>query len=570
MLNAADIYLGNPNLKKANVPQEFTEENIREFIKCKNDPVYFATNYVQIVSLDEGLVPFQPYDFQEKLINNFHDNRFNICKMPRQTGKSTTVVAYLLHYAVFNDSVNIGILANKAATARELLGRLQTAYENLPKWMQQGIISWNKGSLELENGSKILAASTSASAVRGMSFNILFLDEFAFVPNHIADSFFASVYPTITSGKSTKVIIVSTPHGMNHFYRMWHDAERNKNEYIPTDVHWSEVPGRDEEWKKQTIANTSEQQWKIEFECEFLGSVDTLIAPSKLRTLVYDQPLTRSGGLDMYEAPQEKNDYIITVDVARGVVKDYSAFVVVDITTFPHRIVAKYRNNEIKPMLFPNIIYDVATKYNKAFILCEVNDVGDQVAAILNYDLEYVNLLQSSMRGRAGQVIGQGFSGKKTQLGVKMSKTVKKVGALNLKTMIEEDKLIFSDYDILSELTTFIQKHNSFEAEEGCNDDLAMCLVIYAWLVAQDYFKELTDQDVRKRIYDEQKNQIEQDMAPFGFISDGLDDKTFVDEAGDRWYVDQDGVQGIERLRDGPSIWNTYEYGDRSYMWDYM
>ena len=569
-MNAADIYLGNPNLKKANTAVEFTEENIREFIKCKDDPVYFAKNYVKIVSLDEGLVPFEPYDFQEKLINNFHAERFNICKMPRQTGKSTTVVAYLLHYAVFNDSVNIGILANKAATARELLGRLQTAYENLPKWMQQGIISWNKGSLELENGSKILAASTSASAVRGMSFNILFLDEFAFVPNHIADSFFASVYPTITSGKSTKVIIVSTPHGMNHFYRMWHDAERKKNEYIPTDVHWSAVPGRDAEWKKQTIANTSEQQWKIEFECEFLGSVDTLIAPSKLRTLVYDQPITRSGGLDMYEPPQDKHDYIITVDVARGVVKDYSAFVVVDITTFPHKIVAKYRNNEIKPMLFPNIIYQVATKYNKAYVLCEVNDVGDQVAAILNYDMEYTNLLQSSMRGRAGQVIGQGFSGKKTQLGVKMSKTVKKVGALNLKTMIEEDKLIFSDYEILSELTTFIQKHNSFEAEEGCNDDLAMCLVIYAWLVAQDYFKELTDQDVRKRIYDEQKNQIEQDMAPFGFITDGLDDNSFVDDDGDRWYVDKDGTHGLERLRDGPSTWNVDEYGDRSYMWDYM
>ena len=520
--------------------------------------------------MDEGLVPFQPYDFQEKLINNFHQERFNICKMPRQTGKSTTVVAYLLHYAVFNDSVNIGILANKAATARELLGRLQTAYENLPKWMQQGIISWNKGSLELENGSKILAASTSASAVRGMSFNILFLDEFAFVPNHIAESFFASVYPTITSGKSTKVIIVSTPHGMNHFYRMWHDAERGKNEYIPTDVHWSAVPGRDAEWKKQTIANTSEQQWKIEFECEFLGSVDTLIAPSKLRTLVYDQPITRSGGLDMYAPPQEKHDYIITVDVARGVVKDYSAFVVIDITEFPHKIVAKYRNNEIKPMMFPNVIYEVATRYNKAYVLCEVNDVGDQVAAILNYDMEYTNLLQSSMRGRAGQVIGQGFSGKKTQLGVKMSKTVKKVGALNLKTMIEEDKLIFNDYEILSELTTFIQKHNSFEAEEGCNDDLAMCLVIYAWLVAQEYFKELTDQDVRKRIYDEQKNQIEQDMAPFGFISDGLDDNSFVDDDGDRWYIDQDGIQGLARLKDGPGSWNTDEYGDRSYMWDYM
>ena len=546
-----EVYLGNPLLKKANVKQEFTKDQILEFVACKNDPVYFARQHVKIVSLDEGLVPFEPYDFQEQLIKKFHANRFNICKMPRQTGKSTTSVSYLLHYAVFNDNVNIGILANKAATARDLLGRLQTAYENLPKWMQQGIISWNKGSLELENGSRILAASTSASAVRGMSFNILFLDEFAFVPNHIADSFFASVYPTITSGKSTKVIMVSTPHGMNHFYRYWHDAERGKNEYVPTDVHWSEVPGRDDVWKEQTIANTSEQQFKIEFECEFLGSVDTLVAPSKLRTLVYQEPETRSGGLDVFVQPQKKHDYVIAVDVARGVGKDYSAFVVVDITEFPHCVVAKYRNNEIKPMLFPSIIEEVGKEYNDAFVLCEVNDIGDQVASILNYDLEYKNLLMCSMRGRAGQVVGQGFSGKKTQLGLKMSKTVKKVGALNLKTLIEENKLLFADYDIISELTTFISKSNSFEAEEGCNDDLAMCLVIYAWLVAQDYFKELTDQDVRKRLYEEQKNQIEQDMAPFGFMSDGLDDEeSFVDSNGDRWHTD--------------------EYGDRSYMWDYM
>ena len=546
-----NVYLGNPNLKKANTPMEFDAKQITEFVKCKNDPVYFAKKYVQIVNLDEGLVPFQPYKFQEKLIKRFHKERFNICKMPRQTGKSTTVVAYLLHYAVFNDSVNIGILANKAATARELLGRLQTAYENLPRWMQQGIIAWNKGSLELENGSKILAASTSASAVRGMSFNILFLDEFAFVPNHIADSFFASVYPTITSGKSTKVIIVSTPHGMNHFYRLWHDAEKGKNEYTPTDVHWSEVPGRNAKWKKQTISNTSEQQFKIEFECEFLGSIDTLISASKLKALVYDNPIQKSAGLDVYHPMQDKHDYLITVDVARGVGEDYSAFVVIDITEFPHKVVAKYRNNEIKPMIFPNVIYEVARNYNNAFILCEVNDVGDQVAAILNFDLEYTNLLMCSMRGRAGQIVGQGFSGKKTQLGVKMSKTVKKVGALNLKTMIEEDKLYFNDYEIISELTTFISKSNSFEAEDGCNDDLAMCLVIYAWLVAQDYFKELTDQDVRKRLYDEQKNQIEQDMAPFGFMSDGLNEETsFVDPEGQRWYAD--------------------EYGDRSFMWDYM
>lgn len=287
----------------------------------------------------------------------------------------------------------------------------------------------------------------------------------------------------------------------------------------------------------------------ISHNCEFLGSVDTLIAPSKLRSLVYDAPKTRSAGLDVHMDPIDEHDYLITVDVARGVGNDYSAFVIIDITEFPHKVVAKYRNNEIKPMIFPNIIYEVAKNYNDSYILCEVNDVGDQVASILQYDLEYNNILMCSMRGRAGQIVGQGFSGKKTQLGVKMSKTVKKIGCLNLKTMVEEDKLYLNDYEIMSELTTFIQKHNSFEAEEGCNDDLAMCLVIYAWLVSQDYFKELTDQDVRKRLYEEQKNQIDQDMAPFGFIDDGFGDSSFTDAEGDRWYAD--------------------EYGDRSYMWQY-
>lgn len=564
---ADNVYLGNPNLKKANTAIEFTEENIIEFLKCKEDPVYFAKNYVKIVSLDHGEIPFKMYPFQEKLVTNFHKHRFNICKMPRQTGKSTTCVSYLLHYAVFNDNTNIAILANKASTARELLSRLQFAYEKLPKWMQQGILSWNKGSLELENGSKIIAASTSASAVRGGSYNIIFLDEFAFIPNHIADEFFASVYPTISSGQSTKVIIVSTPHGMNHFYRMWHDAERGKNEYVPTDVHWSEVPGRDEVWKAQTIANTSEQQFKTEFECEFLGSVDTLISVSKLRNLVYHQPIKRSAGLDIYEEPKEQNNYLITVDVARGIGKDYSAFIIFDITEFPYKVVGKYKNNEIKPMLFPSIINEVGRAYNDSYILCEVNDIGDQVANILHFDLEYDNILMCSQRGRAGQIVGSGFSGKKSQLGVRMTAAVKKLGCSNLKTLMEDDKLIMFDYEIISELTTFIQKHNSFEAEEGCNDDLAMCLVIFSWLVAQEYFKEMTNNDVRKKIYEEQKNQIEQDMAPFGFVSDGLDElmDIYVEpETGDRW-------MNISKnnLNEFHENWNVDEYGDRSYMWDY-
>jgi len=310
------------------------------------------------------------------------------------------------------------------------------------------------------------------------------------------------------------------------------------------------VPGRDEHWKAQTIANTSEQQFKVEFECEFLGSVNTLIAPSKLRNLIYDAPIKKNAGLDIYEEAKPEHNYMMTVDVARGLGNDYSAFIVFDITEFPYKVVAKYRNNEIKPMLFPNIVHNVAKGYNNSFLLVEVNDIGDQVASILQYDLEYENLLMASMRGRNGQVVGQGFSGKKSQLGVRMTAAVKKLGCSNLKTLIEDDKLLTCDYEIISELTTFAQKANSFEAEEGCNDDLAMCLVIFAWLVAQDYFKEMTDNDIRKRIYEEQKNQIEQDMSPFGFISDGFEEESFVDKDGDVWKVD--------------------EYGDRSFMWDYM
>ena len=541
MSKQAEIYLGNPNLKKANVAYDFSPEDVKEFVRCSQDPVYFIREYIRIVSLDEGIIPFTMYDFQEDMVQRFHENRFNIAKLPRQSGKSTIVTAYLLWYVLFNDNVNVAILANKAATAREMLGRLQLSYENLPKWMQQGIVGWNKGSLELENGSKILAASTSASAVRGMSFNIIFLDEFAFVPNHIAEQFFSSVYPTISSGKKTKVIIISTPHGMNMFYKLWHDAERKANEYIPTEVHWSQVPGRDEVWKEQTIRNTSEQQFRVEFDCEFLGSVDTLISPSKLRIMPYEDPIKQNRGLAVYEDVKEEHNYIVTVDVSRGIGGDYSAFCVMDTTTLPYTLVARYKNNEIKPIILPNIIVDVAKNYNGAYILCEVNDIGGQVADIIQYDLEYENLLMAAMRGRAGQQLGQGFSGKKTQLGVKMSTAVKQVGCSNLKALIEDDKLIIKDYDTIAELTTFIQKGNSFQAEDGCHDDLAMCLVMFAWMAMQEYFKEMHDNDVRARIYADQRDSIEQDMAPFGFINDGQEEDVIVDAQGERWEVAEYG-----------------------------
>ena len=529
-------YLGNPNLKGVGVSVDWTPEAVEDYKKCMESPLYFIKKYVQIVNVDRGLVPFDMWDFQEDMINNFHDERFVICKMPRQTGKSTTIISYLLHYVLFNAEVNVAILANKGAVARELLSRLQLAYEHLPKFLQQGVTVWNKGNIELENGSKILASATSGSAVRGSSFNIIFLDEFAHVPNTIAESFFTSVYPTISSGETTKVFIVSTPLGMNLFYKMWIDAEEKRNNYIPIEVHYTQVPGRDEKWRQETIKNTSEIQFNQEFLCEFLGSTRTLIDASKLRSMVFKKPILSTNGIDVYEEPIKKATYCMIVDTAQGKGQDYSAFSVFDVSQIPYRQVAKYRDNKISPMLYPNIIYQVGMRYNTAFILLEINDIGAQVAETLHYDLEYENVMITSMKGRAGQQIGGGFS-KNIQLGIRTSKQLKRIGCATLKEMIETDKLIVPDFETIAELTTFASKHNSYEAEEGSHDDLAMTLVIFAWLVQQRYFKDMTDLDLRQKMYEDFEEQFEQDMIPFGIIDDGREEETYTDNTGQVWEV---------------------------------
>ena len=535
---ASETYLGNPNLKNVGQKIEWTEESLTEYMKCKESPEYFIQNFVKIIHVDKGLVPFEMYDYQKDMVHKFNDNRFVICKMPRQTGKSTTIIAFLLHYVLFNENVNVAILANKGAVARELLSRLQLAYEHLPKWLQQGVVIWNKGNIELENGSKILASATSGSAVRGSSFNIIFLDEFAHVPSNIAEQFFTSVYPTISSGESTKVLIVSTPLGMNMFYKMWADALEKRNNYVPVEVHWSQVPGRDEKWKQETIKNTSEVQFTQEFECEFIGSTHTLINAAKLRTMVFKTPIFSKNGLDVYEEPIKNALYCMVVDTAQGKEQDYSAISIFDISQIPYRQVAKYRSNQISPMLYPDIIFQIGKKYNMAWILLEVNDVGSQVAETLHYDLEYENIIVTSMKGRAGQQVGGGF-GKNIQLGIRTSKQLKRIGCSTLKEMIESDKLIISDFDTISELTTFAVKHNSYEAEEGSNDDLAMTLVIFSWLVQQRYFKDLTDLDIRKKLADEQMRALEEDLLPFGIIDDGRDVQTFTDNSGTTWTVDE-------------------------------
>jgi len=535
-------YLGNSNLKAAGVNVNFSPEQIEEYVKCSQDPLYFIKNYVKIVSLDKGLVPFEPYDYQENMIRTIHENRFVIGKLPRQTGKSTTIIAYLLHYVLFNQSMSVAILANKLNTARELLGRLQLAYEYLPMWLQQGVVEWNKGSIVLENGSKILASATSSSAVRGGSFNYIFLDEFAYVPQNVAEEFFSSVYPTITSGQSTKVTIISTPKGLNMFYRFWVNAnkktgEEGKNEYVPMEVHWSDVPGRDDAWKKQTIANTSEEQFRTEFECEFLGSMHTLVHPEKLKCMVYRTPeYWNNEGLRVYQKPIPDHKYITIVDTARGQGLDYHAYSVIDVSAMPYRVVATFRNNEMPPMLYPNAIYPILRQYNNAYCLIEVNDIGGQVADILHDELEYDNVIYVSMQGRKGQVVNGGFGSKRSSMkGVKTSTAVKRIGCSILKNLVEDTKLIVEDFNTVDEFCSFVAKGDSFEAEENHHDDLVMTLVLFGWLTTQAYFKQITGSDIRKDLYEDQMKVLEEEMTPFGFVEDGSSSNTFTDGSGTAW-----------------------------------
>ena len=527
-----DGYLGNPKLKRVGEEISFTTDQVIEFQKCLSDPVYFIEKYVKIVNVDRGLIPFDMWDFQKDMVREFHNNRFSICKMPRQVGKTTTTVGYMLWCVLFQEDYNIAILANKGQLAQEILSRIQKAYEYLPKWLQQGIIVWNKRNIELENGSKIYAYATSAAGVRGGTYNLVFLDEFAFVPHNMATEFFTSTYPVISSGKTTKVIIVSTPNGLNQFYKMWVDATEGRSTYVPIEVHWSMVPGRDDKWKEETIRNTSEEQFRQEFETEFIGSSATLISGSKLRSLAFRDPIENYDGLSIYEQPIQGHFYIATVDPSEGVDLDYSTINIVDVTTTPYKQVAKYRNNKIALMLFPNVIYSIATKYNEAFVLVETNNIGQQVVDILHYDLEYENIYKTEHHNIKGQSISGGFK-RSVSFGVKMTKSVKKIGCANLKTLVENNKLLINDFDTIAELNTFARDKDTYKAEEGNNDDLVMGLVSFSWLTAQAFFKDATNTDIRKILVQE-NNMIEDDLTPVGFIDDGKTDHLQAED-GDFW-----------------------------------
>lgn len=541
-LRDSQSYLRNPNLKRAGVPIQFTPELLAEYQKCAADPVYFAKTYMKIVNVDNGLVPFKMYDFQERLIDTYKNERFVIVKTGRQVGKSITTIAWLLHSVLFNSEFSVALLANKFDTAQELLGRFKLAYENLPKWLQQGIIKWSERSIKLENRSTIKASATTAASVRGGTYNLIFLDEYAHIEPKQQLKFFTSTYPVISSGKTTQVIIVSTPNGFgDDFHKKWTESMEGENNYARFEVHWSNVPGRDEAWKLETIRNTSEFQFQQEFEAEFLGSSTTLISGHKLGLLTFDKPIKIDGNFRIFQNPVPGKIYACCVDTSRGLGLDYSALVVIDASDIPYRVVATYQANDISPLLYPMVIHNIARMYNNAHTLLEINDVGSQVADILHHELEYDNIIKITVKGRSGQIISAGHA-KKIQFGIKQSEVTKRIGCANLKTIIEQDKLFIADENIRKELYTFISEKNTYKAKEGSHDDLVMCLVLFGWLVAQRYFKDTVQNDVRTVLQKDQMDIMEEDLCDL-FVNDGRNDTNFFDDLldepdlvwGDNW-----------------------------------
>ena len=516
-----DSYLGNPNVKRDGVEHNFTQHELQEYIKCMNDPAYFARNYLKVVHLDKGLVNFDLYPYQEKMFNHFKENRFSIVLACRQSGKSISSVGYLLWYAIFKPEQTIAVLANKGATAREMLSRVTLMLENLPFFLQPGCKALNKGSIEFSNNSRIIAAATSGSSIRGMSVNLLFLDEFAFVEN--AGEFYTSTYPVVSSGTTSRVIITSTANGLGNIYhKLWEGAVQGTNEYKPFRVDWWDVPGRDAEWKRQTVSNTSELQFDQEFGNNFLGTSNTLIAGEFLLGLKAADPLVRQESVRTYERPQEGHEYIMTVDVAKGRGQDYSTFNVIDITQRPFKQVCVYQDNMISPLLFPDIIHKYAKTYNEAYVIIESNEQGSVVCNGLYYDWEYENMFVESML-------------KANALGATMTRKVKRIGCSNIKDLIEQHKLDIVDGETIIEMSTFVAKGNSYEASDNNHDDLMMNLVMFGWFAATEMFSNLTDIDFKQMLYADRMKAIEDDMVPFGIIDDGYKDNIEVDASGTIW-----------------------------------
>ena len=514
-------FKNNNNLRPAGTVVEYTKDMIDELVKCRQDPIYFIENYVQVIHPDRGVVKMVLYDYQKRMIMGYHTNRFTLGLTARQMGKTTTAAAYFVWFILFNDDKSVAILANKQDTASEIMARIRMAYELLPKWLQQGVKVWNKRSIELENKTKIFCSATSSSGVRGRTINVLYVDEIGFVQNNLAEDFFTSVYPTIIASKDSKVIMTSTPNGFNHFYKFWHEAEKGLNGFVPIRCHWYEMPGRDQAWYDTQKNMLGELKTAQEIDASFLGSSMQLLTPGTLARLAPSTPIKefkdQYRGLKIYQPPKKGHNYVMTVDVSRGRHLDASAMMIIDVTDYPHRIAVSYNNSEIAPLMYAGLLFQIAKQYNDAYTLVEINDIGAQVAEEMFYTYEYGEMFWT----KSGDQLGK--QGADPYPGIRTTKKTKRIGCANLKDIIERDHVIIDDWQTIQELSTFIQsKSGSYEADEGQHDDMVMCLVLYAWLAIQPWFNDLFDVSLRNAMYEAEIKRMEEELL-MGEFSDGTE-----------------------------------------------
>lgn len=515
------FYNGNKKLKQIGQEIAWTPETIEEYRKCKEDVLYFAKNYFKIATLDHGLVLFDPYPFQEEILKMCYDERFIIGKVGRQMGKSTVFSCWILHYVLFNENVSVGVLSNKMKSAKDFMKRIQQGFEELPMWLQQGVKAWNKMDIELENGSRVSCEATTENSGRGGSYNVILLDEFAFVKPSVAEDFMASIYPTISSsteGKS-KLFIISTPKGMNHYYDIWNAAVKKQNNFIPLDVSYKDVPGRDEKWAEDQLKVLGKVRFEQEVNCSFIGSSHTLIDGDCLKHLSKEDPIAIKPNLLIYHHPVPGNRYMITVDPAEGNQGDYTVMTIFDISKLPYKIAGIWRSNTISTLQVPMILYSIAKHYNEAWIFGEINFGVDIINSMI-YDFEYENILKiSDTKGShfGRQVLAHpGEYSKK--VGVKMSAGVKRLGCATLKNIIENRHIEIVDETLINELRRFVNVKNSYQAETG-HDDIVMSLVLFAWATTQAAFKEFTKTDVERKIDQEHLAKNADEIIPFGYIS---------------------------------------------------
>lgn len=529
MAQYARGFTGNIRIRGVGVPVQWDEQRLAEFTRCAEDPLYFFRNYVYIKDVDkENLVLFKPRSYQEEMLDKMLHNRNVIVKLPRQCGKTTLSAAVLLWHLIFHHNFSILVAAHKGDKARDVLNNVKEMYEALPDFLQHGVESWNKGSIKLETGSRIRSSATSASAARGDVYNMVYLDEFAFVAKHLADEFVKSVIPTVSSGKTTKIFITSTPKGLNLFYDMWEAAINPDPEkwsgYAHVEIKWNDVPGRDEEFRRNVIAQFGEDYFDQEYGAEFLGSSRTLISGSKLLSLTkrITRPLDATATTRKYLLPERGRKYAVTVDVSEGLGADYHAVVAFDITQLPYKVAAVFKSNQLDPLALPGVVHEFAVNYNNALVLVEAN-FGQQVGEVLYNEYEYENMVMTS-KGKTGphakqERISAGY-GTKVRVGLAQNANSKRIGCSNLKTLIEGDHLEVPDAWVVEELKRFAVNKKSYAAEDG-HDDLVMCLVLFAWMVDQGYVREETDVAARDRIREMNLQAIENDMMPTGWTVRG-------------------------------------------------